>query len=470
MVVTRFTVVGLVALVAVSVLVPFGGVVAADPSDEERESDDRQNGPLVDTVDSTVGAGENLTESTVGAGENLTEDTASSATNTTDELASDASETPSDSVDAVPTGATETTEGLTGDHDGANASDSEGDTSTGDPIATVERLPWEIDSVTVIAQPDGDDTLRVVVETDDLGENVQPTPSTIDDLAQIIAAAANDPGVVITLVDDDALRSTVQILDGDEGDDVDADVDEGGPTPTETAAGADPDDEDRALAGFAVPDVDGPVEYVAPLAVGTFILLNPLSGLLSSLVAFLAEWAGRLAAVLRYSSRDGSDPLEHETRTEIDEIVTDTPGISLSDLADRIETPLSTVRYHVKVLERERYLASRKYQGHRRLYPMGAATENEELAAAMDNESTATIIESLARQGQATVGDIVDDVGTTYATVSHHLSRLADAGVVQKERDGRCTVSQLDPSARTALHRDLEPAGARPATGASSAD
>lgn len=455
MVVTRYAVVGLVAIVLVSIVFPFAGVVAAQ-ADDETETDSNHSGLQSNPVESTL---------------DDTDDAVAAATNTTDDAAGNATEATRDTLEPVPTGPAERTDGLTGDVDDATATrseDAEGDRTPRDPVATVERLSREIDTVTVTYRPGERDTVRVVVESDALDDDTQPAPAAVDELAQILEIASTDPGVEISLVDREPLTSSVHLVDGTE--DGLSDTDSREVTPTENTSDPETETDDRSTAAFALPELDHPVLYVPPLAGGLFVLLNPMSGLLSGILAFLGEWAGRLAALFRYSSRDGSDPLEHETRTRIDDHVSDAPGIPLSDLADRLETPLSTVRYHVKILERERYLTSRKHQGHRRLYPMEAETGNAELAAAMDNESTATIVESIARQGQATVGDIVDDVGTTYSTVSHHLSRLADAGVVTKEKDGRCTVSRLAPAARTALHREREPSNTPPATQPSSAD
>lgn len=216
-----------------------------------------------------------------------------------------------------------------------------------------------------------------------------------------------------------------------------------------TAGGAAGDDETAQSATFGF-DGTGSFDPLAALGTAAFVLVaRPWVGLLSGAAGLLSDWAGRLLVAFRYGRHDGSDPLEHETRARIDELVSDSPGRTLTELAEELETPISTVRHHVRVLERERIIVTRKLRGKRRFYPLGV--ENEELAAALEEEATAPIIDALHEQGRATVGDIVDRVEKSYSTVSYHLSRLVEEDLVVQEREGRHTVSRLDPSVESLL-------------------
>lgn len=195
----------------------------------------------------------------------------------------------------------------------------------------------------------------------------------------------------------------------------------------------------------------GPPLFVALLVV----VLHPLLGGASVLTAAVFDWLSRIGVVLRYSRRDDSDPLEHETRADVYEILTADPGTTLPDLSDRLETPLSTVRYHVQVLQREGLISSQKQRGNRRFYPVGV--ENEALTAALQTDTTADIVRSLADRGAATVGDLVDDIGKSYSTVSHHISRLVEDDIIVREKEGRKRVCRLTSGARTALSDGQKP-------------
>lgn len=164
----------------------------------------------------------------------------------------------------------------------------------------------------------------------------------------------------------------------------------------------------------------------------------------------------RMLAPFRYSRYDDSDPLEHEARDAMFDVVENSPGTYLSEMADRAELPLSTARHHIRVLEREGLVSGAKVRGKRRFYP--AYTDGVELAAAMNDESTASVIDALARLGASSVSDLADELDKDPSTVTHHVQRLEEDEVVVRERDGRAVMNKLSTAARTML----EPEEARP--------
>ena len=157
----------------------------------------------------------------------------------------------------------------------------------------------------------------------------------------------------------------------------------------------------------------------------------------------------RLAAPLRYSRYDDSDPLEHDSRAAIHEVVQESPGTHLTAIAERTELPLSTVRYHVRILKREDLLSEGRLNGKRRFYPSYA--EHRAVTAAMNDEATGPIVEALARLGSASVSDLAAELDRTPSTITHHVQRLEEEGVVTRERDGRSVANRLSPEARAVV-------------------
>ena len=157
----------------------------------------------------------------------------------------------------------------------------------------------------------------------------------------------------------------------------------------------------------------------------------------------------RVGSAFRYSRHDDSDPLEHDVRAAVHEAVEDQPGLHLSALSERVEVPLSTVRHHVRVLERERLLAGVKLRGKRRLFPAGS--DGRRLVAALADGPTAAVLDALVRHEPASVSTLARELDRDASTISHHLSRLAEDGLVERERDGRQVLTRLSPEVRTAL-------------------
>ncbi|WP_436343628.1 helix-turn-helix domain-containing protein [Natronorubrum sp. FCH18a] len=157
-----------------------------------------------------------------------------------------------------------------------------------------------------------------------------------------------------------------------------------------------------------------------------------------------------------YSRYDDTDPLEHEKRVTLHETIEASPGINLTDLTDETGVSRSTARYHLRVLERENLVVTSKIRGKRRYYLVTA--DDHELVASIRDESTAAVLEELADRESATGSELADELGRDPSTVTHHLSRLEDADMIERERDGRAVVNRLTPDARTALAiREQEP-------------
>jgi DNA-binding transcriptional ArsR family regulator len=228
------------------------------------------------------------------------------------------------------------------------------------------------------------------------------------------------------------------------GADASAVADEGGegeePEPPSPASGA--------TIGF------GAIATAAALR-GSPVVTGSRAARSSGLVSRLLEKVRPFVLPLRYSRYDDSDPLEHEARERVYDIVNETPGSYLSEVSQEADLPLSTTRHHIKVLEREDLVTGAKLHGKRRFYP--AYAEGIELSAALNDESTASIIRAIARVGAASVSDLADELGRDPSTISHHLQRLDDDGVITRERDGRAVVNKLSTEARTALEPETAP-------------
>lgn len=160
----------------------------------------------------------------------------------------------------------------------------------------------------------------------------------------------------------------------------------------------------------------------------------------------------RLVYPLRYSRFDDSDPLEHDTRRQVHRVVEREPGTYLSAVSERAGVPLSTARHHVRVLEREGMVASAKVRGKRRFYPSGA--DEVELVAAIDDGATASVLDALARLGPCSVAVLAEDLGRDSSTVTYHLQRLEEDGLVERERDGRSVENRLSDAVQSALAPD----------------
>jgi predicted transcriptional regulator len=140
----------------------------------------------------------------------------------------------------------------------------------------------------------------------------------------------------------------------------------------------------------------------------------------------------------------------HETRASLYEHLRTEPGTHLSALADvgGVDASLGTVRYHLKILEREGLVTSEKRRGRRRFFPVG--TPPDVLECALHSASTRAVLEALAESAD-TVSGLAERLDRDPSTVTYHLSRLEDDGLVERERDGQAVVNRLTPGVEAVL-------------------
>ncbi len=155
----------------------------------------------------------------------------------------------------------------------------------------------------------------------------------------------------------------------------------------------------------------------------------------------LREWATRLFALLGYQRFSDDDPLEHETRSAIYDHVRDSPGTYLAEIGEETDVPMQTARYHLRILEFENLISRKNIRGRRRYFPIGS--ESDELDAALNDEPTAAVLHALATEGPDSVSGLAETLDRDPSTVTHHLERLEEDGLVERERDGRSVVNRL---------------------------
>ena len=144
-----------------------------------------------------------------------------------------------------------------------------------------------------------------------------------------------------------------------------------------------------------------------------------------------------------YSRYDESDPLAHETRAALYRRIEDAPGVYLTSLADHLDVPISTARYHLRILTAESLVTTSMIRGKRRYFPV--STEDEALQAALEDETQTNLLSGIARRGGATVTTLARDLDRDASTVTYQLQHLADADLVERERDGRQVWNRLAP-------------------------
>ena len=392
----------------------------------------------------------------------LGSDGGSDGGSTGDSAGSDGSDSGSDSDSDSGSGSgsdSDSAEGSGSDDGSDPAGESDSDSDGGEDVEAIEDTAMTVEANAVEATG----TLNVTLGTTDgtVQETTYEALAAVDDTAPV--AGQSFDGTTLEFDDRSeqlwarqiAARQTTRDDDSyDTGYDMGTDTTAmlGAAGATRAAGGQDGQSlPDGAVGGTAL----GLGALAAAVIRSTPLVAGAGTSAASSYLSTLLDRFKPFVFPLRYSRYDDSDPLEHDAREQVYGIVSETPGSYLSKVSERADLPLSTTRHHMKVLEREGLVSGAKLRGKRRFYP--AYAEGIELAAALNDESTASIIDALARLGAASVSDLAKDLGRDPSTISHHLQRLEEDDIVAREREGRAVMNKLSPEARTALDPEQTP-------------
>lgn len=155
------------------------------------------------------------------------------------------------------------------------------------------------------------------------------------------------------------------------------------------------------------------------------------------------------------SRADGSDPLHNATRAALHDPVTSAPGQSVTTVAGDVGVHVSTARYHVRVLEGEDLIERRDVDGRSRLSPAQFG-DDPELAAAMAEPATATVVGAVRTVQLISVTALAARIDLAPSTASYHVSRLTDAGMFEREKQGKPVYVSLSADASRFLGESPE--------------
>jgi Uncharacterized protein conserved in archaea len=133
--------------------------------------------------------------------------------------------------------------------------------------------------------------------------------------------------------------------------------------------------------------------------------------------------------------------LELETRKEIFEYVQTNPGVHFSQAKRDLDMETGLLQHHLETLQEYGVLMSQEHQGKRRLFVAEELTEEErEILSSLRYETTRHILLFLIQEETARNGSIAEELGVAPATVSWHVPRLVEDGIVSEIQDGRTTL------------------------------
>lgn len=130
--------------------------------------------------------------------------------------------------------------------------------------------------------------------------------------------------------------------------------------------------------------------------------------------------------------------LELDSRRRIYHYVQDNPGAHMRQIGRDLDIPMGTLEYHLRYLVDEGLLATREDSRYTRYFVKGQTSRHEkDVLAAIRQETPRRIVAQLLLDPGASHGELLEEFDVSASTLSFHLSKLVEGGVVEKEKSGR---------------------------------
>jgi DNA-binding MarR family transcriptional regulator len=140
-------------------------------------------------------------------------------------------------------------------------------------------------------------------------------------------------------------------------------------------------------------------------------------------------------------------------RLQVFRYVENNPGAHLRKIRKELGLALGDTQYHLAILEKSGKIRSRKINFYRRYYPVSILGEREEMILAFLKQETAKdILIYLMEHPHSTQSDLAGFKHYSTPTISWHMSRLTEAGIVSKSREGKKIRYSIDVDLNTLIY------------------
>ncbi len=141
-----------------------------------------------------------------------------------------------------------------------------------------------------------------------------------------------------------------------------------------------------------------------------------------------------LMVVGRISVNDEEKVLLNDTRREIYNYIIDNPGVHLREMAKKLNKAVSTITWHLRILEKADLIRSRKIGNKLIYYPKGMDISDLPILY-LNNETSQEIFKYILRN-PAHLRKIADDLDMPVETVRYNLKKMEEMNLINSKEDG----------------------------------
>jgi predicted transcriptional regulator len=142
--------------------------------------------------------------------------------------------------------------------------------------------------------------------------------------------------------------------------------------------------------------------------------------------------------------------LENENRRKIYDVIVENPGIHLRELQRVLDTPLTTLEYHLSYLVRRKIIHSENDQHFKRYYAKPLEKEDKKVIVALRQKRLREIVLLVLSKEKVKYQFFCEYLNLPNSTLSFYLKYLVDNGILAKEKVGYETLYTVKDEDRVA--------------------
>jgi predicted transcriptional regulator len=128
---------------------------------------------------------------------------------------------------------------------------------------------------------------------------------------------------------------------------------------------------------------------------------------------------------------------DSENRTRVYDYIKKNPGAHLRMITRELDMGMGATQHHLDILEKSGKVRSKRINIYRHYYAVEILEAEHGILAFLRQETAMDILTYLMEHPRSTQSDIINFMGFSAPTISWHMSRLEEAGLVSSIKEGR---------------------------------
>ncbi|MGI0006606.1 MAG: winged helix-turn-helix transcriptional regulator [Nitrosotalea sp.] len=135
--------------------------------------------------------------------------------------------------------------------------------------------------------------------------------------------------------------------------------------------------------------------------------------------------------------RNEKDENDSKNRTLVYNYIKKNPGAHLRMITRELDMGMGATQHHLDILEKSGKVKSRRINIYRHYYAIEVLEAEHNILAFLRQETAMDILTYLMEHPKSTQSDIINFKGFSAPTISWHMTRLEQAGLVSSIKEGR---------------------------------